>query len=60
MRTRGLRLQKAKNLQKVSFPSTAAFTLEVFADSEHRHEAKNLGGESEKLAELWAETCRPA
>ena len=36
------------------------FTLEVSADSEHRQEAENLGRESEKLAELWVDTCRPA
>ena len=58
--TRELRLQKGKNLQKISFPSTALFTLEVSADSKHRQEAENLGMVSEKLAELWVETCRPA
>lgn len=40
--------------------TTAVFTLEVSADFEHRQEAENLGRESEKLAELWVRTCRPA
>ena len=60
MRSRGLRLQKGKNLQNISFPFTAVFTLVAAVDSEHKQEAKNLGWELERLAELWAETCRPA